>query len=515
MGTARSEHLHFSIDGEWLTEHSRNLVREDRWEDALHLLVESLHGFTWNDGIEVLSGRKWLVGINNLELVDQPQDDVDLVEYLESLVWLYSDRYKEGAYYYRPYAVVSSWAYEDARYATERVGSRRGPSFGLISNATSWSRARTLFYARDRLTDRVESDLTFPGRFGGGDVLFEQVPAPPVWIMPKRTAQASLDAFLAVGKRLENIGPARSDDLRQQAKAHLDVVNAMNTALDENNQRGRHGSTDIMTIPEIAEVSAERIIHADRAADALAIARGLEEEEREEREAEEEERQRVQRLHERVVAQASAPNGGGFIYLELDGAVRKVPRAPFENWALWRTAGAHLAHPWSCVASSGERMYIDDAYHTDWLVGTDPTFLQRDRESTFREACYDARGEAQRRLLGFECVVLAGRGRVDGKVLHPKPDQEVPPGSVLVLPSGDPEYTIPALSAGPRGCVITEKGGTLAHLVQIALEDNLRIVRVENALTLYPEGTLVTVDLERGTVRVSDVHVRDMFGERP
>jgi len=65
-----------------------------------------------------------------------------------------------------------------------------------------------------------------------------------------------------------------------------------------------------------------------------------------------------------------------------------------------------------------------------------------------------------------------------------------------------------------KGCVITEKGGTLAHLVQIALEDNLRIVRVENALTLYPEGTPVTVDLERGTVRVSDEHVRDMFGER-
>ena len=31
--------------------------------------------------------------------------------------------------------------------------------------------------------------------------------------------------------------------------------------------------------------------------------------------------------------------------------------------------------------------------------------------------------------------------------------------------------------------------------MQIALEDNLRIVRVENALTLYPEGTLVTVDM--------------------
>lgn len=509
-----SEHLHFSIDGSWLTEHARNLVREDRWEDALRLLVENLDGFTWDDGIAVLSGRKCLVGINNLELVDQPQDDADLQEYLESLAWQYGDRYKEGSHYYRPYAVVTMWEEADARYAMEVVGQRRSSAFGR-GNETAWGRARTLFYARNRLTDRVESGLDFPGKLGGGDVLFERVPAPPVWITPKRTAQAALDAFRAANKFLENIGPSGARGLRQQAKAHLAVVNAMNTALDENVQRGVRGSTGVMTVPEIAEASTERTVHADRAAEALTIARGLEDEEREEREAEEEERQRVQRLHERVVAQASAPGGGGFIELALDGEVRKVPRAPFENWVLWRTAGAHLAHPWQFVSSPGERMLIDDAYHTDWLVGTDPTFLQRDRDSAFRDGCYKARGDAQERLLGFKCAVLAGRGRVRGRVLHPRPDQEVPPGSILVIPTGDPEYTIPALSAGGTGCVITEKGGTLTHLVQVALEDGLRIVRVENALTLYPEGTPVTVDLERGEIQVSDAHVRDMWGERP
>ena len=108
---------------------------------------------------------------------------------------------------------------------------------------------------------------------------------------------------------------------------------------------------------------------------------------------------------------------------------------------------------------------------------------------------------------------MCGQGSVTGKVLHPKEDEEVPPGSIIVIPHAGPEYAIPAMSAGETGAIITELGGELAHLTVLGREMNLRMVRLENALALYPAGITLEVDCDRGRIEAQALTERGMFGE--
>lgn len=61
--------LHFTITGEFLTAISRNLWAEGACSKALRMLIHGLHGFTEENALAVLTGRKKLVGENTLQLV--------------------------------------------------------------------------------------------------------------------------------------------------------------------------------------------------------------------------------------------------------------------------------------------------------------------------------------------------------------------------------------------------------------------------------------------------------------
>ena len=71
---AASGVAHFSISGDWLTEHVRERMLSDMEESALTLLVEHLDGMTYEQALAVLLGEKRLTGVNDLELVDEDPD---------------------------------------------------------------------------------------------------------------------------------------------------------------------------------------------------------------------------------------------------------------------------------------------------------------------------------------------------------------------------------------------------------------------------------------------------------
>lgn len=76
------------------------------------------------------------------------------------------------------------------------------------------------------------------------------------------------------------------------------------------------------------------------------------------------------------------------------------------------------------------------------------------------------------------------------------------PGEVLVAPFTDPGWT-PLLAAA--GAVVTDIGGVLSHASIIARELGVpAVVNCRDATTRIPEGALVEVDGDRGTVRVVD-----------
>lgn len=63
------EVLHFSVTGEFITDISRNLWAEGEHAKAIKLLVDGVHEFTECMALEVVTGKKKLVGTNNFILV--------------------------------------------------------------------------------------------------------------------------------------------------------------------------------------------------------------------------------------------------------------------------------------------------------------------------------------------------------------------------------------------------------------------------------------------------------------
>lgn len=102
-------------------------------------------------------------------------------------------------------------------------------------------------------------------------------------------------------------------------------------------------------------------------------------------------------------------------------------------------------------------------------------------------------------LRGTPCSPGRARGRAR-VVSSVEEAQRVGPGDVLVAPFTDPGWTplFPRLSA-----VVTETGGLLSHAAVIAREYGIpAVLAVPGATRLVPDGAVVTVDGERGTVEL-------------
>jgi len=91
-----TEQLHFSIEGEFLTNHFREICLSGEWSKAVSQLQESLIGIPLDNVLEILSGEKKLIGVNDLELVD----DNDSEDYIKDLLFTYSKYvYKSGSWF--------------------------------------------------------------------------------------------------------------------------------------------------------------------------------------------------------------------------------------------------------------------------------------------------------------------------------------------------------------------------------------------------------------------------------
>jgi len=101
---------HFSITGEFVTEHARDLVMEESWAGAIRFLKDSLIGFTYDQAISVLSGEMCLIGTNDLNL---KKDTTPKNEYLKQLDYLYGSFVKVSGKWYRPYAYVTNYGPRD------------------------------------------------------------------------------------------------------------------------------------------------------------------------------------------------------------------------------------------------------------------------------------------------------------------------------------------------------------------------------------------------------------------
>ena len=176
--------------------------------------------------------------------------------------------------------------------------------------------------------------------------------------------------------------------------------------------------------------------------------------------------------------------------------------------------GSHLAKPWEAMSPVGVKQGADDPFHTDWMLGAGLGVRDMHPSGGFAfqaelsAAAHDARSAVEKRLLGFACSVLLPGPTVSGVALHPVAPGEVDWAAaegerpVLVLRDASPGWlpdVLRALSSG--GAVIVGRGGSMAHLItEVRPSGKGPLVRMPDALRLYPAGALVRVSAAEGRI---------------
>lgn len=222
---------------------------------------------------------------------------------------------------------------------------------------------------------------------------------------------------------------------------------------------------------------------------------------------------------------------GGWMHwplLELDGSKYtgpgeseiRVARNPFTLWALGNfefERHGRQRPQWTVISPDGVRSLVDSGLHTDWVLsaglvnGEEYGLVQTPwvhRHACIARAIDREQAKLIREWSGASFVTLA-RGdqrTIYGKVVHPRPTEPVPPGSIAIIPQASPAYQAAMLSAcsegqwGQRGAIICEQGGPLAHLATVGRESRCTVLRLDDALSRFRPGAYVEIDLTAGTL---------------
>ena len=464
--------LHFSISGDSLTNHVRELVLEGNWRHAVTTLVDGLDGMTHDLALAVLKGEKRLAGKDE-DLHDE--DEAAGVratlqaQYDEAL--LANTLYWDGKYY-RAYAMITRVGPNELFFAQRRYDEhgrrpylRRGPVDFTEQEAFDVEKA--LGYANN-----LQSDIAFPVRdarqqFVTWLLLAEDSMASdlPLWMTPNTTVeQLAKDGRYNVPVRQYEEPKAVPSDML-------------------------HKPSDTLAGYPLTPVCE----HTS----------GLTEEQ-----LEGEYTKFVEGIRERVVAFANNDADYGWhefkFHHEESGryVTLKAPKRALTAFALSRTTASHLAPGYTPFSPVGMKMRVDNPLHTDvWLgcgLSLDDSVYDHDslENAAFMEMMY----EMQKALLGYEFHVLTSGGKqeVYGRIVGPDA-RGIEPEDILLVPHAGVEFDLQAREAG---AVICEVGGKLAHLVTVCREDNKPIVRVPDAMKILRPGMRVTLDLQKGKLDI-------------
>lgn len=514
MGAAAVK-MAFVIEGPWMTEFVHARVLEGRWDHAVETL-NCLEGITMDQILSILKGEAKLTGCTNTEINMEADWDLTYMEDLEQMfVGTYVD---SNGRYLRPYAYVTSWGPEDNAHGanitkgSDSMRDRRGNEKAGCS----------LFYADDPARDvvrcvkfeRHDNELGGMRKDGTSIVLFKEIPNFPFQIVRTAgldNAQKAMDEYIKAGNYPKEVGYSHTFP-PQFYRVRYDVE-------DPTESRPEGNRTHMEPLGEEAQYDA-KVIGRARFDKINAEKNGVPIEDWQDYQERISGKDSIIDQHMKMIRQAEEVQGdfekdrihymnaiieqAGDNWLTIgtiDGKNIKVPLAPFENWCLWRGDGAHLALPWTTVCPSGLKMFGDDPYHTDFLIGAGLDLdAMADHDSPLSRLVWDMRQKIQEEKLGFKVAVLCGTGQSQTlKAVHPKRGEECKPDEVAIIPNAGPHYVAAAMTAG---AVICEQGGAMAHLVTVSREKDVKIVRVENARKLYPVGMHLVVDCQNGEVRV-------------
>lgn len=350
-----NESVHFSVDGEGLTNLARNAMLSERPDVAWRLVAKGLIG---DDGggesvaEAILDGR--------LKLVNDPADpnllsavDDRAADYQRTLHYIYAGRVRIHGCWWRPVATVTRFSVAAKKNASTQLEMNPELSPGELQHA--WSRLCAEWF-----TDPGEMLLLIGNRW----TVWEPCGEPPFWWTPIASATAGFEDAVQKGRPVVERGFEMSS---------ADVLDAIQKRAQEDSK------------------TAERAFQEKRALD---------------------HKERLQQIAEEVRQQAADDT---FVLRTSEGEEFTIPRAPFWHWALNRTDLAHHAPPWEPISPTGLKLMLDDPYHSDWMLGAGIE-LSSSYNTPVARAATNAMFALQEKLGDFEVVVLVDHGEVVGTV---------------------------------------------------------------------------------------------------
>lgn len=497
-GTVKSGTAHFSITGAAFVGLVQSRMLDDEPGAAYRLATSigtgnpavdaTIPGIAIRvcDGVAALEGDE-----HGMDVVDR-----DYPEYRRQLAWLFAGRIKLHGRWYQPVAYVSDVGPMDL--TNNHNKSTTTWNTGGINNR-GWH-----YCDKDEIVaDHVAfKDKT---RFGmEREVIFRQCGERPHWHQPPLDTRAALEEYLAAGRGLEERGHSKRYGIDPESwpSGYPGRAWMREPEPPAGGLARFHG-----TVPNAAM---ERRLASAPPFDRRAPKLTEEEEEARDAEIEASRLRRVADLRELILARA----GDDLVELawEAKGDVpagkAMIPRAPFVIWCFARLKWFHALLPeWQPISPPGMKIWaMDDPIHTDWVIGGG--FDPQDRDLYWgakSEAAERLRSRLQdefdeRKRAENEAVTTLVTGpKVVGTVILGLPGVTPAPGLVVIVPSLHSRYLWAVTGAA---AVITEAGGEVAHLAQVARERAVPVVRAERALERWGEGDVVEVDPEARTVRV-------------
>jgi hypothetical protein len=206
----------FTITGECIQRVSRELILEDKWEQALALIKDGLEGITTDQAISVLKGEYQLTGDSKVGVNLIPEEDNDELEtYKKEVKRHYAGRVKlaRSDLWFIPYSVIKCFTAQDIGspkiWSDREINLRKdrendGFYVGKVKDKSDWAYHRAMYYANDPMLDRAYS-IKNKDEASMNIVLFQVCSSRPFWMGVPKNAQEAVEELKSNGGYLREI----------------------------------------------------------------------------------------------------------------------------------------------------------------------------------------------------------------------------------------------------------------------------------------------------------------------
>lgn len=463
-----NKEITFKIEGDYITDISRQKLLEDGWKSALKIL-DCIDGLSTDEKFEILRGNKYLSGSNDLSLEDDTRTEGQ--DYRDSLLKKVSSLFLFNSKQYEPYAVVDSWCDEDfnhgiifndlSREVCKKFETKLYDDYelGNKSYADNHPHGRSLHYA-----DNPDEDFAF--------------------IVPLQS-KSQYKAKVVIFREVQTEVPYFLENLISSSP--ISAIESLAHQLDRRGARYTYGDEDPdLDLSDILMSKQDFLEKRDL---------------KEQKEFDEQ----IEDYRKKIIEFADNDKVYGWkVIVDDEGRQLRVPGRAFLHYSLKPIMNPNvndMFEPYTPVCPMGLKMQCDNPMHTDAWLGAGLS-LDCAYDNSWQKTLFDTyAGKYQEDFFGydFHIITKAGLSEFSGTVCSPNNIDKVEGKKILVLPHLGVEFEHVALKAD---MIICEQGGKLAHLVTVTKEGDkpIPIIRIDDALIRFVKNTKIHVDLINGKI---------------